>query len=159
MLFALAAVIVFIGLFGMIAFTAAIYAMPILAGLAGFSLLRNIGLPNAAAIPGAAAVALISLVAIGRAANARHPVLRGAALLAIVLPAAYAGFAITMQLAALVGIPGIWRAVVSTAAAVPIGLIARDSVGRPGYVAGWVGPGPYALAHISLISAKAYIES
>lgn len=140
MLFALAAVIVLIGLFGIIALTAAIYAMPILAGLAGFSLLRNIGLPIAAAIPGAAAVALVCLVAIGRAANAQRPVLRGAALLAIALPAAYAGFAITMQLAELIGIPETWRLVVSAAAAVPTGLIARNSVGQPGNVAGWVGP-------------------
>lgn len=125
------AILVLIAMMGAGIYLTAIYALPILAGLAVFALLQQID----ASVPTTAIVSIaagLSAFAGARAgACARNVAIRLVTLVLIAAPASYAGYAATLQLARVLGVAEEWWTTLSVIAALTIAVLAIDRVGRP----------------------------
>lgn len=128
---AVIAILVFIGLLCAGVYLIAIYALPILAGLAAYSLLKQID----ASAPTIAIISIVSALAALAAARAgavaRSDIVRLATLALIAAPASYASYSATRQLARVFNVPEEWWILLSAIAALAVGVFAIDLVGRP----------------------------
>lgn len=128
---AIAAILVFIGMMCVGIYLIAIYALPILAGLAAYSLLKQIDASAPMIAVASIASGLAALVAARAGASARNDAIRLATLVLIAAPAGYAGYSATLQLAHVFGVSEAWWSLLSVIAALAVAVFAIDMVGKP----------------------------
>lgn len=128
---AIIAILIFIAMLCAGIYLIAIYALPIFAGLAAYSLLQQIdaSAPTIAVVSIASGLAALATARAG--ASAHNVAIRLATLALIAAPAGYAGYSATLQLARIFGVPEGWWSVLSVIAAVVVAILAIDRVGHP----------------------------
>lgn len=128
---AIVAILFFVAMMCAGIYLIAIYALPILVGLGVYSLIKQIdaSAPTIAVVSIASGFAALATARAG--ASARNGIVRLATLALIAVPAGYAGYSVTQQLARLFGVPEEWWTLLSTITALTVAILAIDRIGRP----------------------------
>lgn len=122
------AILVFIVMMCAAIYLTAIYALPILAGLAACSLLKQIGASATTIAIVSTGAALAAFAAARASASARSDAIRLVASAIIATSAGYAGYSATTQLARLFGVPEQRWAALSVVAAFVVAALSIDRI-------------------------------
>lgn len=125
------AILVPIAMAGAGIYLTAIYALPILAGLAAYALLQQIHASAPTVVLVSIAAGLAAFAGARAGACARNVAIRLVTLVLIAAPAGYGGYTVTRQLARVFGVAEEWWTTLSFIAALTITVIAIDMVGLP----------------------------